>query len=124
MIARRKDEDTIREKRWIESEKARLEARRKEIEKEAGMDTSKPDAVEDSEQPATEEPLPFVPEPFAPTTPVEESAKLTPLPTPAIPEDPAAPSPFAPMPPDSGLPPLPGGGDGTAPSPFAPLPPL
>ena len=123
MIARQKDEDAIREKRWIESEKARLEARRKEIEKEAGMNMSKPDAVEDSGQPATEEPLPFVPEPFAPTTPViEEPAPLTPLPTPTIPEGPAAPSPFAPMPPDSGLPPLPGGG--AAPSPFAPLPPL
>ena len=89
------------------------------------MDMSKPDAVEDSEPPATEEPLPFVPEPFAPTTPViEELGPLTPLPTPAITEDPAAPSPFAPMPPDSGLPPLPGGGDVAAPSPFAPLPPL
>ena len=78
MIARRKDEDAIREKRWIESEKARLEARRKEIEKEAGMNMSKPDAVEDSGQPATEEPLPFVPEPFAPTAPaVEEPAPLT-----------------------------------------------
>ncbi|MDA0724715.1 MAG: hypothetical protein O3B25_10680, partial [Verrucomicrobia bacterium] len=78
MIARRKDEDAIREKRWIESEKARLNSRRKEIEKEAGMDISKPDAVEDSEPPATEEPLPFVPEPFAPTTPVIE--ELGPLP--------------------------------------------
>lgn len=122
MTARRKEEDVIREKRWVESEKARLEARRKEIEKEAGMNTSKPDAVEDSEQPTTEEPLPFVPEPFAPTTPVvEEPAPLAPLPGP---EEPMAPSPFAPMPPDSGLPPLPGGGDGDAPSPFAPLPPL
>ncbi|MBT3567417.1 MAG: hypothetical protein HN494_01105 [Opitutae bacterium] len=123
MIARRKDEDAIREKRWIESEKARLKARRKEIEKEAGMNMSKPDVAEDSVQSATDEPVPFIPEPFAPTAPaVEEPA---PLPNnPAIPEDPAAPSPFAPMPPDSGLPPLPGGGDGAAPSPFAPLPPL
>ncbi|MBT7925141.1 MAG: hypothetical protein HN627_12885 [Opitutae bacterium] len=123
MIARRKDEDAIREKRWIESEKARLKARRKEIEKEAGMNMSKPDVAEDSVQSATDEPVPFIPEPFAPTAPaVEEPA---PLPNnPAIPEDPAAPSPFAPMPPDSGLPPLPGGGDGAPPSPFAPLPPL
>ena len=123
MIARRKDEDAIREKRWIESEKARLKARRKEIEKEAGMNMSKPDVAEDSVQSATDEPVPFIPEPFAPTAPaVEEPA---PLPNnPAIPEDPAAPSPFAPMPPDSGLPPLPGGGGGAAPSPFAPLPPL
>ena len=45
MIARRKDEDVIREKRWIESEKARLEARRKEIEKEAGMNMSKPEVA-------------------------------------------------------------------------------
>ena len=126
MIARRKDEDAIREKRWIESEKARLEARRKEIEKEAGMNMSKPEVAEDSGQSATEEPVPFVPEPFAPSAPVvEEPAPLAPLPNnPVIPEDPAAPSPFAPMPPDSGLPPLPGGGDGAAPSPFAPLPPL
>jgi hypothetical protein len=126
MIARRKDEDAIREKRWMESEQVRLEARRKEIEKEAGMNMSKPDAVEDSGQPATEEPLPLAPEPFAPSAPVvEEPAPLAPLPNnPAIPEDLTAPSPFAPMPPDSGLPPLPGGGDGAAPSPFAPLPPL
>ena len=126
MIARRKDEDAIREKRWIESEKARLEARRKEIEKEAGMNMSKSDAAEDSVPPATDEPVPFVPEPFAPSAPVvEEPAPLAPLPNnPAIPEDPAAPSPFAPMPTDSGLPPLPGGADGAVPSPFAPLPPL
>ena len=125
MIARRKDEDAIREKRWIESE-ARLEASRKEMEKEADMNLSEPDVAEDSGQSATEEPLPFVPEPFAPSAPVvEEPAPLAPLPNnPVIPEDPAAPSPFAPMPPDSGLPPLPGGGDGAAPSPFAPLPPL
>ena len=122
MIARRKEEDAIREKLWVESERARLEARRKEIEKEAGMNTSKPDAVEDSEQLTTEEPLPFVPEPFAPTTPaIEESVPLAPLPSP---EEPMAPSPFAPMPPDSNLPPLPGGGEEGAPSPFAPLPPL
>jgi len=125
MIARRKDEDAIREKRWIESE-ARLEASRKEMEKKADMNLSESDAPEDSGRPVTEEPLPFVPEPFAPSAPVvEEPAPLAPLPNnPVIPEDPAAPSPFAPMPPDSGLPPLPGGGDGAAPSPFAPLPPL
>ena len=105
MIARRKEEDAIREKRWVESERARLEARRKEIDKEAGVNASKPDAVKDSEQLTTEEPLPFVPEPFAPSAPVvEEPAPLAPLPNnPAIPEDPATPSPFAPMTPDSGV---------------------
>jgi hypothetical protein len=122
MTARRKDNDAIREKRWIESEKARLEARRQEIEKEAGIDASKPDAVEDVEKPATEEPLPFIPEPFAPATPVAE--ELVPPGSLPVPEEPMAPSPFAPLPPDSGLPPLPGEGDGAPPSPFAPLPPL
>ena len=129
MLARRKEEDLERDKRWKEDQKKMFEARRKAIEAEVGI-KSKEEAEDGGEGTAPiDEPVePFVPEQTLPeiTPPggVDPSAPALPPPV-----APSAPSPFAPLPGGldagggGGLPPLPGGGGEPAePSPFPPQP--
>ena len=129
LLARRKEEDLERDKRWKEDQKKMFEARRKAIEAEVGIKSKEESEDGDGggapiDDPA--EPEPFIPEQTLPEiTPPGGIGPGTPTLPPPV--DPSAPSPFAPLPggPDAGggLPPLPGGGGEPAqPSPFPPLP--